>query len=293
MRSFLEHGNGGISVPRMRVLSTAEQESYEQPPQFDSRQRKHYFNLPVMLAGIAKDLRTPASQIGFVLNCGYFRAAKRFFSPNDFHARDVEYVARRLDVTPDAFNGQQYAARTRQRHEGLIVDALGLRRFDAAAEELVKQEIAQLVRAQLKPKLMFWRCIDVLNRQKAQLPTYNRLVDLILEALNQRRRDLAVVIKRELQPETRDLLEALFVRSRDTHEPGTESQHARYRLTLLKSLSQSTRPSKIRERVADHEYLADLYDRLAPLLATLDLAQDRSCKTRPNGRVGKPLAPNS
>ena len=45
----------------------------------------------------------------------------------------------------------------------------------------------------------------------------------------------------------------------------------RYRLTLLKKLSQSTKPTRIKEGVADFERLAALYDQLEDILSVLDL----------------------
>ncbi|WP_246079590.1 Tn3 family transposase [Parasedimentitalea maritima] len=45
----------------------------------------------------------------------------------------------------------------------------------------------------------------------------------------------------------------------------------RYRLTLLKKLSQSTNPSRIKDAVVDFQVLSELHDRLAAILAKLDL----------------------
>ena len=46
----------------------------------------------------------------------------------------------------------------------------------------------------------------------------------------------------------------------------------RYRLTLLKKLSQSTRPTEIKESVADFDILLDLHDQLGSILSKLDLS---------------------
>ena len=101
----------------MRILSTAEQEQFETPPSFDSGQRKNFFNFPKFLVETAQTFRKPAHQIGFLLSCGYFNAAKRFFAPKDYQQRDIDYVARRLSIQPDTFDVTSYADRTRQRHE--------------------------------------------------------------------------------------------------------------------------------------------------------------------------------
>ena len=44
-----------------------------------------------------------------------------------------------------------------------------------------------------------------------------------------------------------------------------------YKLTLIKKLSESTRPSKVKERVADLDLVGGLYHQLSPSLQTLAL----------------------
>lgn len=79
-------------MPRMRILSTAEQEQFETAPSFDSQQQKMFFNFSKSLMEAAQTFRKPAHKIGFLLSCGYFNAAKRFFSPMDYQQRDIDYV---------------------------------------------------------------------------------------------------------------------------------------------------------------------------------------------------------
>jgi hypothetical protein len=47
----------------------------------------------------------------------------------------------------------------------------GFRAFDLAACRLLLKEIAVLVRSQVKPKVIFWRCVDVLVREKIEVPS--------------------------------------------------------------------------------------------------------------------------
>lgn len=56
-------------MARMRILSTSEQEAFDKPPLFDHRERKQFLILPKELMDIVDGLRTPESQIGFLLMC--------------------------------------------------------------------------------------------------------------------------------------------------------------------------------------------------------------------------------
>src|SRR3984957_1153521 len=79
-------------MPRMNILNTVEREAFNSPPVFSSFQRKQYFDYPSKLRRFAAGLRNPVYQLGFLLSAGYFKAARRCYSPGSFHPRDVEYV---------------------------------------------------------------------------------------------------------------------------------------------------------------------------------------------------------
>ena len=83
-------------MPRMRILTASEQEAFDTPPLFDHRERKRYFAFSIALLDIARTFRTPSSQIGFLVMCGYFKATKKFFLPNDFNERDLVTAAKVL-----------------------------------------------------------------------------------------------------------------------------------------------------------------------------------------------------
>lgn len=254
-------------MPRMKILSQSDQKKFDTPPVFNSYERKHSFDVPSALVEIASGLRSPINQIGFLLAVGYFKSTKRFFRPEDYHIRDIDYVANRAGQHPEVFDASMYLPRTRQRHENQILDFYGYRRFDPEGEPVLDLEIDVMMRSQLKPKLIFWRCVDVLMRERIQLPTYYTLADLILTAINHRKKELALQIDQSLDSETRSLLDALFAQE-------SEERYARYKLTLLKRLSQSTKPTQIKERAEDLIYIAELSNRLAGVLPVLQLGHE-------------------
>ena len=100
-------------MPRMRILSAADQARLEQPPVFDGAERKRRFDFSQSLMESARALRGMSNRIGFLMICGYFRAAKRFFSPADFHERDIAYVARLLGASAEDFRPEAYKDPTR------------------------------------------------------------------------------------------------------------------------------------------------------------------------------------
>lgn len=252
-------------MPRMRILNTQEQQGFDRPPLFGFVERKQLFNLPKPLLETAKTLRTPSSRIGFVLMCAYFKAAKRFFLPQDFHARDIDAVSRFFNLSTTEFKPNAYTETTRLRHQKKIIDFYGFYLFDETAERLIKTEITTMMRSQLKPKLIFERCLDLLIQNRITLPHSNSLTELIRDGLKQRKQELAELVDSNLLPGIRQLLDDLFE---------IDSRNNRYRLTLLKKLSQSTKPTKIKESVSDFKMMLELYRQFADVLPILGLGSE-------------------
>lgn len=119
-----------------------------------------------------------------------------------------------------------------------------------------------MARMHLKPRLIFDRCVEFLIQHRLQVPSAYRLNDLIRAGLHDRKAELVVLMDRHLSDDARILLDGLFSAPDDQN---------RYRLTLLKKLSQSTSPSRIKEAVADFEVLSKLHDQLDSVLSKLDL----------------------
>ena len=249
-------------MARMRILTANEHEAFDKPPLFDHKERKQFLILPKGLMDIAKDLRTPNSQIGFLLMCGYFKTTKRFYQPQDFHTRDVEAATRILELSGSGFSKAAYTKQTRARHQHQILEFYGVAPFNGNAQRALGTEILTMARTHLKPRLIFDRCVDFLTQHRIQVPTAYRISDLIRAGLHDRKIELVSLIDSQLSNETESMLDELFVAPDDQN---------RYRLTLLKKLSQSTKPTKIKESVADFAVLSDLYDQLGDILTKLDL----------------------
>lgn len=257
-------------MPRMPILNSVEREAFDSPPVFTSAQRKQYFNCPSPVRRMAASLRHPPHRLGLLLSAGYFKAAKRFFPPSAFHPRDIDYVARLLEPTAPTVGAVEYHPRTHQRHQTSIRAFYGFRVFTSDASRLLLKDIASMVQSHVKPKVIFWRCVDLLVRERIEVPGYTRLTKLIRGAINRHSHDLAAILEDALTRDVRALLDQLL-----TQEPvggmATPGKTSAYKLTLMKQLSQSTKPSKVKERVADWDVVRDLYHHLTPALHAVAL----------------------
>ena len=259
-------------MPRMKILNSVEREVFDFPPIFNSVERKRCFDFPTPLQDIATSLRTAGNQLVFLLSCGYFKATKRFYPVPTFHRRDLTYVADRIAVALEGIDLTDYPKQTMARHQAAILNFYGFRAFKPHGRAVLSAEIARLVQSHLKPKLIFSRALEVLVREKVEVPGYFPLAALILTAINQHNRRLTSTVEELLTPDTRALLDTLL-RQENAGEAAAGS-NAAYKLTLMKKLSQSTKPAKVKERVADLQLVEARYRLLKPVLDHLTLGQD-------------------
>jgi hypothetical protein len=97
------------------------------------------------------------------------------------------------------------------------------------------------------------------------------LAELILAAVNARKAELCAIIDRALTAHNREALDELLVQGSAGEDAPVPTKTAAYKLTLLKKLSQSTRPSKIKETITDLLVVQGLYRDFLPILCALDL----------------------
>ena len=158
----------------------------------NSVDRKRFFDVPVGIQALTETMRTPTNRVCFLVSCGYFRATRKFFA-GQFHQRDIAYVARKSGVRPDQVVPNSYPRQTYLRHQKLILEFFGFSEFDEAARAFIGPEIEAMVKAQLKPRLIFSRTVEQLIREKISPPGYDALSKLILQVLNRHRHYLVSV----------------------------------------------------------------------------------------------------
>ena len=172
-------------MPRMKILNGAEQVLFDRPPELSGAERRRVFELPAAVWSAANDIQPVSGRIGFLVSAGYFRSAKRFFLPSDFHDRDIVYVAARLGIDAAGFNRTEYSARTRQRHRPRILELAGYRPFDGDTARLLETELEAMARSHSGPDRIFWRAVDWLVSRRIEIPTSFRLTAAVSSALQQ------------------------------------------------------------------------------------------------------------
>ncbi len=258
-------------MPRMSILTASEKEAFESPPVFNAAERKRFFDTPPRIEDTLRGLRTPTNQVWFLLMLGYFKATKRFYR-TQFHGGDLQFVARRMGYFPEMVDPKSLDEATYRRYRGEILTYLGFKPFGKGVGRELAQHLQPMVRSQARSKFMLMRAVDFLEQQKTEVPTLQALSDIILAEVGRHRLALNRCVEQSLSHQGRALLEDLLGRPGDGDPECQKFQ--RYRLTLLKRISQSLRVKKIRSAVDDLLTLRDLFEEVAPTVELLDLSNE-------------------
>lgn len=158
------------------------------------------------------------------------------------------------------------------RYRREILEYLGFRPFGTAAQQELTNHLQAMVRCQARPKFMLLRALNFLEQRKVEIPTLRTLSDIILGEIRQHRGKLNQCLDRALSLNARSLVEDLLDKSDGDDE--TSQKFQRYRLTLLKRVSQSTKVKKIRAAVEDLLTVRELFEQVESVFASLDLSHE-------------------
>lgn len=254
----------------IKILSQQDVSYFEFPPQFNGDERKKFFVLSEWIKILINKFKTPTNKIGFILQFGYFKAVNRFFTAKKYNQKDIEYIANKLNINFKEVDFTNYVRTTFERHQELILETLGFQKFNSEIKTLLTKESLRLCQIHLKPKFIFMSLIDFLKSKKIQIPSYNALSEIITESLRNYEKRILQLINDKLSRGEKDLLDKLL-KVDDNYEP---SKLKVYKVTLLKKINHSTKPSRIKENVNDLQCLREIFLKLELIIKSLNLSPE-------------------
>ena len=249
-------------MPRLKILSAAEQDEFDSPPLLSGDSRKAHFRFNQILQALVKQVKGDNHQIGFVLMFYYFKIVQKFFFPKSFRNQDIGYVARQLKILDFEADNFQLDKHSFKRYKQTILQYYGCTPFDQAAQILLHQKIYLLATSHVKPKVIFNDCVDLLLAQKIELPKYNSIRNVILDTIKDYTVSVLQQLTNCLSLEHIALLDELL---------SFMDGKAVYKLTSLKSFNHSIRPKAIRENTKELASIQEIYNKLLPIVKTLPL----------------------
>jgi len=262
-------------MPRLQILSKEEIAKFNSPPKLNDFERKKYFAIDSKIDSIIERIDSPTNKVGLVLLYGYFKISGKFFTTDNFNYDDVKYVGDSLGIKNNEIDFDRYMEKGFRRHKKLICELLNYHLFTELDRNIVFSEIDSLIEIQTRPRQIFSIFVNFLTYKKVELPNYYTIANLITDRFNSYEKKVLTKLEELLDDDKKKLLDDLIKipesDKNDKEEGNTEVNLTRYKLTLLKKPSHSTRPGKIKESIDDFVVIKNLYQKIKPIIDELNL----------------------
>lgn len=227
-------------MPVIKIFSEPEIQAFENPPVFIGEERKKYFRLNKTLEKVLKNLRSPQTQIGFLLHYGYFKKSNRFFNAQSFYQQDIEYVKSLLGIKGQVDMGT-YDRKVFSKHKKVILSISGVMPFSLKKHDFHRL-VESLVKHRDQPRdiiqyMQYWCKI-----KNIEMCGYSYISALITDTINDFEKRICQKLEANLTNGDKKLLDSIL------GDPVIENV---YPLTKLKRFIQEDRPTKIRETLIE------------------------------------------
>jgi TnpA family transposase len=255
-----------------KILSTNEIKEFDNPPVFNSEDRKAFFVLPSWGNDFIKELGNDRNKLVYILMFGYFKCCRKFFTPNKFSSKDINYVINKFGLKHDTETLSNFSRVNILRYKENILKNTHVTQFDESARQLLIRETKNIVAKKFKLKPILISLIDLLYSKRIEIPTYNALAEIITDVLNDFEKGLQEKLSELLDEPKKKILDNFLMRIES--ETAKDPKSFRYKITNLKKFSHSTKPSKINENTESLKFFKHIFNNLQEIIMALNLSPE-------------------
>ena len=233
------------------ILTSQQIKNFDTPPKFTLQDRYFFFKNEAFLDQTLANLKSPTSKVGFLLQYGYFKAAKKFFSVKNFKNLDINHVCKKLSLSSKKIDFSNYSSRVYTHHKKLILQHFDWQPFK---ERFLKDHSVESINSLPEG---FYQAIEFLHRNKVEIPGYRTLAPLVSKPFNKLENNLIEIIKN--YPNLKVFKPLNIILERLTTAKG------------FKQMTQSVKPFAIQESLQDFKVFKEGFDNLEELVHQLNL----------------------
>lgn len=248
---------------RLIILSAEEIDALYGLPRFTNDDRHLYFDLNP-LEHAAVQARTLSVGVYLALELGYFKARRQFFT---FELPAVADDLRYLLLTH--FAGAAITAikcpskPTRIALQQTILNLVGWRHCDSAAQQVLQDKMERLARLSTQPLYVLREALQHLAIERIVTPRYTTMQDLVGRAVTFERNRVVGLLQKTATPIIEETLDALL-----------NAQEQPLRLSALRHEPQDFSHQQLKREVERRQFLRPLHDFAQGFLAGAGLSND-------------------
>ena len=206
-------------LKRLRILGDDEIETLYGLPRFTYEERIQYFALSQTEKDLLKEFRSVRSQTYFILQLGYFKAQRLFFTFEFNEVKeDVHYILGQYFPHAKMDNLSAVNKRTRLRQQRLILELYNYRNCGAEERHKLETKAQQAAMVCGKPIYIFREILNYLQEQRIVVPGYSFLQDTVGKAITEEQNRLIAIARTHMKPSDIESLKLLLSDSQGLYE---------------------------------------------------------------------------
>ena len=257
-------------MSNITFLSNNEIKAFDEPPILPSEVKTIVFSLDQNLKIQLEQLRTKTSKVGFLLQCSYFRACKKFFLVDKMPEESINYAINLLNFNQDQINLSNYNSKIATQHQAIILKLLGFQPFDQSILDWLKKDLILKINQLPEPKQIFYELLKKLHNNNIEVPSYYRLAEIITGSYLEYENNLLHIIKENVTSEQIEQLNYLV-------DPKNKLNRKELLLHKFKNIDQTTKPKDLKKNVQVFLEIKKYFNILLPIIKLLNLSPN-SCK---------------
>ena len=253
-----------VESRRLSILTAQEIEELYGLPRFTEEDRRLFFDLSTVERAAVGAVREMSSAVHLVLQCGYFKAKRRFFVyERDEVLDDLRYIIQQYFPDRDLGEVRALSKPTRLEQQQIILHLFDYRLCYSTTKEDLKNRAQRVAMLSTQPIYILREILQHLNQQRVVIPGYTFLQDLVGRAVTIERQRIARLLDEALTSEIKEKLEALL-----------QADEGMYRITLLKHEPKDFSHKQLRQEVERRQIFRPLYEFASTFLATTGLSSE-------------------
>ena len=188
-----------IQQKRIKILSDTEIANFYALPRLSDEERAEHFSLSPQEKLMLEMLGSAKSRVTFILQIGYFKARRQFFT-FDFGTvyEDAAYIRERYFSETD-LSALDVSKVTRLKQRQLILELSNYRLCGRKEREALEAKARHLAKISSKPAYLFRELLGYLAEWRVVAPRYTTLQDIISSALSSEQKRLIAIVRAHLE----------------------------------------------------------------------------------------------
>ena len=235
---------------RLAILTVREIHELYGLPRFTDEERCIYFDLSPAERDAVDAVHTHAAAVHMVLQLGYFKAKRQFFSYEpETVGDDLRHILKRHFPDMDNLPIKALSKPTRLEQEQTILALLGYRRCDGAAKTELELKARRIAMLSNQPITILREALQYLENQRIMAPGYRFFQDLVSRVAAGERRRITEMLEQAMTPAIKQQLAALLV-----------AGEGMYQISELKHEPKDFSYKALRQEVARRKSFQPLYE---------------------------------